>query len=71
VNEANLPWASSAPALTITAGPDSNEIYHMYVRSKDGALIIGSRSNYVALSQANASDLASAFASFASTETYT
>jgi hypothetical protein len=69
-NDVDLPWASTTPVLTITTGPD-NETYHMYVRSRDGALIIGSRSNFIVLSQSNASDLASAFASFASTGTYT
>jgi len=69
-DQANLPWASKAPVLTITSAPD-NEVYHMSVRIADGALVIGSRSNFVALSQANANDLASAFAAFASTGTYT
>jgi hypothetical protein len=42
--------------------------YHCFVPASDGSLILGSRSNYAVLSQNNASDLASAFANFASTE---
>jgi hypothetical protein len=68
-NEANLPWAASTPVLTITS--TEGEANHMYVRSRDGALVMGGRSNFIVLSQSNAADLATAFASYASTGSYT
>ena len=69
-DEGNLPFASSSPVLTITQDT-SGEIYHLYVRHSDGHLVLGSRSNFVVLSQRNASDLQASFDAFASTGTFT
>jgi hypothetical protein len=42
----------------------------MHVRIEDGALVMGSRDEYIVLSQADAANFAAAFASYASTGTF-
>jgi len=60
-------WAST-PVLHITNF--AGEHYHMHVRIEDGALVMGSRNEYIVLSQADAANFAAAFASYASTGTF-
>jgi hypothetical protein len=67
-DQANLPWHSSSPVLHITNY--KFEHYTMHVRIEDGALVIGSRDEYIVLSQADAANFQAAFDAFATTGTF-